>query len=245
MNAEVHALAGAYALDALPDAERDLFRDHLTQCPTCRQEVDEFTMTAARLGVSAAQAPPARMRAQVLERVANTRQWPPPTRAEDDSAEGGSTVVPMRRRRTLGLLAAAAALVLVALAGGIGIGAWISGEPTQEQIAAVVAAGDAHTEQARLNGGGTLTLISSEDQGSAVVMADSLPALSAEEIYQLWIIDDAQIRSADAFFDGSGQGQAHLLDGLDADVQVAITREPQGGSEQPTMDPLGVVALSA
>lgn len=244
MNAEVHSLAGAYALDALPDAEHELFRVHLKQCPACRQEVDEFAVTAARLGASADEAPPARLRRDVMAQVANTRQWAPLPRTDSGSADT-PVVVPMRRRRVLGLLAAAAALVLVALAGGIGIGAWLDDEPANGRIAAVVAADDAHTEQASLEGGGVLTLISSAERGSAVVMAESLPELSAEQVYQLWIIDNSQVHSADVFFDGSGQGQARLLDELDSGVQVAITREPTGGSEQPTMDPLGVVALSA
>ncbi|HET7327182.1 MAG TPA: anti-sigma factor [Nocardioidaceae bacterium] len=244
MNAEIHALAGAYALNALPADERDLFRAHLEQCPTCRREVQEFTSTAARLGADAAEAAPARMRTQVMERVAHTRQWAPIPRTEDSSPGDDSVVRPMRRRRTVRLLAAAAALVLVALAGGVAIGRWLVDDPARDPIGSVVAADDAQIGQARLDGGGTLTLISSAEQQSAVVMAESLPELSPEQIYQLWIIDDSQVRSADVFFDGTGQAQVQLLDDVDPGEQVAITREPQGGSPQPTMDPLGMVALT-
>lgn len=237
MNAEVHSLAGAYALDALPEDERASFRAHLEECDACRSEVDEFAATSARLGLGVAETPPAGMREDVMARVAQTRQWSPLAPA-GEAAPGA----PRHRRRSAGWLAAAA-LVLVALAGGVGVGYWVAGESTQQQIAAVVGADDARTEQAQLQGGGTLTLISSAERDKAVVMADSLPELSPEQVYQLWIIDE-EIRSADAFFDGSGAGQVHVLEGLESNAQIAITREPQGGSEQPSMEPLGLVAVS-
>jgi hypothetical protein len=36
-----------------------------------------------------------------------------------------------------------------------------------------------------------------------------------------------------------------LLDDIDETQQVAITREPEGGSDQPTMDPLGIAPVAA
>jgi len=47
---EVHALAGAYALDALDPFERRGYEAHLRECEPCRREVAELQATAARLG---------------------------------------------------------------------------------------------------------------------------------------------------------------------------------------------------
>ena len=44
---DIHALSGAYAVDALDDDERELFEQHLAVCPECRAEVRSFGETAA------------------------------------------------------------------------------------------------------------------------------------------------------------------------------------------------------
>ena len=40
--ADIHALSGAYAVDALDETERAEFERHLTGCPSCRDEVDDL-----------------------------------------------------------------------------------------------------------------------------------------------------------------------------------------------------------
>lgn len=72
--AEIHTLAGAYVLDAVTDVERDVFGDHLDDCPTCAQEVSEFLATAARLGSALAVIPHETLHARVFTEVAGTRQ---------------------------------------------------------------------------------------------------------------------------------------------------------------------------
>ena len=42
MSGDIHALSGAYAVDAVDDLERAMFERHLAQCGTCRAEVDTF-----------------------------------------------------------------------------------------------------------------------------------------------------------------------------------------------------------
>ena len=44
---DVHALSGAYAVDALDDLERARFEEHLRRCPDCRSEVQTLQETAA------------------------------------------------------------------------------------------------------------------------------------------------------------------------------------------------------
>jgi anti-sigma-K factor RskA len=65
-----HALAGAYALDALDAAERARFERHLRGCAACLAEVRGFAATAASLGLAAAAAPPPALKGRVLADVA-------------------------------------------------------------------------------------------------------------------------------------------------------------------------------
>ena len=46
---DIHALSGAYAVDALDDIERAQFEQHLAACAECRAEVASFRETAALL----------------------------------------------------------------------------------------------------------------------------------------------------------------------------------------------------
>ncbi len=66
----LHALAGAYALDALEIAERDRFERHLRGCRDCEAEVRGLTATATALGMAAAADPPRGLKQAVLAVVA-------------------------------------------------------------------------------------------------------------------------------------------------------------------------------
>ncbi len=228
MNVDVHALAGAFALNALPSDEAEEFRRHLAECSACQVEVAELQATATHLGLATAEQPPPRVREAVLRTVHQTRQVPPP-------------VQPAESRRWIPRtwLAAAAAAVVVA-AGAIGVVDLVRDNPApQDPITAVVAAPDAETTAARLRGGGQMTVVASEQLGQAVVLSENLPPAGAARVYQLWLVDpDGRARSADVLIGSSSS--ADVVDGVRPGDSVAITREPAGGSEQPTMTPLAV-----
>src|SRR6201999_4677820 len=63
---ELHTLTGSYAVDALPPDELDEYERHLTHCGACAAEVRGLRETAARLGLAAAERPPAPMRDRVM-----------------------------------------------------------------------------------------------------------------------------------------------------------------------------------
>ncbi|MEW1952010.1 anti-sigma factor [Terrabacter sp. NPDC080008] len=90
MSDDIHALSGAYAVDALDDAERARFERHLAHCSACQAEVDSLVAAASELSVLTEVAPPASLRAKVLAEIATVRPLPPlvPSGAEsaDDSA---------------------------------------------------------------------------------------------------------------------------------------------------------------
>jgi anti-sigma-K factor RskA len=100
-----HDLTAAYALDALDPAEAEAYERHLSQCDECREQLAELNGTAANLAFAAvAPAPPARLRASILDAAAAER----------------TNVVPLLRRRWvargLAVAAAAAACIVVGLA---------------------------------------------------------------------------------------------------------------------------------
>jgi anti-sigma-K factor RskA len=100
-----HDLTAAYALDALDPDEAAAYERHLGQCEECRVQLAELTETGASLAFgSVAPAPPARLRASILDAAAAER----------------SNVVPLVRRRWvargLAVAAAAAACIVVGLA---------------------------------------------------------------------------------------------------------------------------------
>ncbi len=74
---DVHALSGAYAVDALDDIERAAFERHLAECADCRAEVASLRETAALLAETTAVEPPAALRDRVLADIATVRPLPP------------------------------------------------------------------------------------------------------------------------------------------------------------------------
>jgi anti-sigma-K factor RskA len=79
MSPDLHHLSGAYAVDALDDAERTSFEQHLAVCADCRAEVSELSATAHALGSLTETAPPPSLRASVLTGIAQVRPLPPLT----------------------------------------------------------------------------------------------------------------------------------------------------------------------
>ena len=74
---EIHALSGAYALDALNDLERAEFDRHLATCDSCRAEVASLRDAAGHLADASAAPPPAHLRAQVIANTKSVRPLPP------------------------------------------------------------------------------------------------------------------------------------------------------------------------
>ena len=108
---DIHALSGAYAIDALDDLERARFEQHLAACTECRAEVSSFRATTALLAWTEAESPPASLRSSVLTGIRQVRPLPPETTMPTPrGAEPG-----VHRRRLPQLLAAAAAVVLLAV----------------------------------------------------------------------------------------------------------------------------------
>ena len=247
MTTDIHALAGAYALDAIDDLERVAFERHLRECPACATELVELRETAARLADRAWSVPPPRLREQVLAQAAQTRQLPP-ERVPPAGRSAGAR--PWPRRVAL----AAAAVVLVA-------GAGVTGYAVQEQrvrdaevaaaqatqrtaeIQAVLAAPDARLAQDTVDGGGRLTVVASAERDAGVLVLAGARTPAADQAYQLWLIGDAGPVSAGVLPAGTA-GDTVLVDRVGGAQQVGLTLEPAGGSPAPTEPILALVPVA-
>jgi len=244
MNADVHALAGAYALNALPPDEAAAFVQHLADCTACRAEVAELQATAAQLGVAVAEEPPESLRERVVDVVRRTRQAPPLTHHTAAGTTGPVSTVGARgaRRPPRSWLFAVAAAVLLVL----GIGVLLArpaldedaGTEADNHVMAVMHAPDARTSVADVRGGGSITVISSRKMAAAVVMGQRLPAIDAHHDYQLWLIDrDGRARSTGVLLGGSRRGPTGpmMLEDVRPGDHIALTMERSGGATRPTM----------
>lgn len=237
MNADVHSLAGPYALDALPPDERAAFEAHLASCSTCQADVDDFRLTATRLGGAVAETPPPALKSRVLTEIRQTRQLSPP-------------VVPIKRRGTprRTWLVAAAALVVLGGAGGVTavqVGNAQRAERERNAIAHVLAAPDSRTFHGTVRGGGTVTLVASAEEDAAVVVLDQLPAAPQGKDYQLWMVHDAQMVSAGVVQHGRPGRVVRIMDeSVQGASGFGLTVEPAGGSDKPTTAPISEVPFS-
>jgi anti-sigma-K factor RskA len=237
-----HTLTGAYALDALDDEERRSFELHLTTCVDCRAEVAELTATAAHLGVATARPVPTSLRERILAQVGQTRQLPAPP----------SNVRPLRgasRRAATMLSAAAADLAVLAIT--LGVVAWqadqradrLAGETAQleaeaERVGAVLGAPDAVTAAASVEGGGQASVVASAELGEVVLLTQDLPRLAEDRTYQLWLIGEAIVSGGVVDVPADGDVTYLTAGDLAGVTTIALSVEPQGGSEQPTTTPI-------
>ncbi|GAA2875678.1 hypothetical protein Acy02nite_76360 [Actinoplanes cyaneus] len=222
MNADIHSLVGAYALDALDDLERAAFDRHLRECEPCRIEADELRETAGRLAADSWSAPPPALRDDVLAAVAGTRQLGPA--AEQRAAK------PPRRLRWV----AAAAVVLAAVGAGTVVYAIQDQRVRRERVlAAILTAPDVIWHEEALLGGGRVRVATSASRDAGVILLNAAKAPEAGKVYQLWTIRGGVPASAGAL----GEGQAvstQVVEELPTASAVGVTVERAPAATTPT-----------
>jgi anti-sigma-K factor RskA len=252
---DVHTLAGAYAMDAVPPSERAAFERHLAGCGECRQEVRGLSEAAASLAAATAVQPSAAFREATLRAAAQTRQLPPtdaappaPWRALRRQGLG-----PRGWRPRLGVaLAGTVACVLAVVAIVAGISAYgMHSRLDQDQghdhaVAMVLGAPDAKMMTAPVTTGGTATVVMSHRERALVFTAADLRVLPSSESYELWLMGPAGNKPA-GMINVSGSGKMAspmVVAGLSSGDRVGMTVEPAGGSPHPTTPLVVVIALT-
>lgn len=204
---------GAYLLGALNDLERQAFERHLRGCAECQEEL-------------------ARLRPAADALPGSVQQFEPPARLKASLMEvvqREARVTELPRRRFTRPLAVAAVLLL-GLVVGFGV-AQLGGDETR--TVAVTA------DKALPQAGGTLDI----EDGTGTLQLHDMPELRGPRVYQVWLQHGDQLVPARTFEVGaSGTGRVQLRGVDDADG-VYVTREPRGGAQVPSEDPIVSVPL--
>jgi anti-sigma-K factor RskA len=232
--AAVMPLADAAEPVAPPQHLKSALFARLDEAEQERPAAEDPAVSGGRVVPAAAEADPAPVRAEADPAPV------PPSEAHRQVDE----LAARRTRRRLALLLSSAAAVIVLVVGLVvatnvpGPNGW----GAQRQMAAIAAAPDAERSSTAVEGGGTVTLVWSAEQGAGAIIAEALPALGDDQTYELWYIDESGAAAAGTF-DASGPETWRILEGeLVPGAAVGITVEPAGGSEQPTTDPIAVIA---
>ncbi|MFI5964110.1 anti-sigma factor domain-containing protein [Streptomyces asoensis] len=257
---DLHSLAAPYALDALEPDERRRFEKHLTGCDRCSAEVRLLAEDAVRLAWSQAEPPPAAMRSRVLAAVQRTPQESSRAPAREHAPQlpphvwgtqppPGRIRAPRARRPLFVPFAtatAAAALVVAALfavQAGRSQDQLDAARDQAREIAHVLAAPDARSSTGKDARGRSIGVLASAEEGQAVVTLSGYGALPAGQVHQLWLMrPDAQPRSL-GLFDADTPLVATGLD--KSATSLAVTVEPDGGSPQPTTQPIVQLTLKS
>ena len=259
---DIHLLTGAYVLDSLDDAERDVFARHLDECEGCAGEVAELRETVVRLADDSWSVPPPRLRQNVMDQIRATRQLPPvqempapaaPNRQAPDRMAAARPARPNRtwaRRAAYGLAAAFLAVV----AGG---GTYLVQEQRvrdaqadyqaaldrQHKIEAVMTAADATVKTGPVMGGGLVTVVTSPSHDAAVVMLGGAADPGSEKAYEFWMIENGTARPAAILAAGKADGSTYI-EGLGRTDTLGMTKEKAGGASTPTEPILAAIPVA-
>jgi anti-sigma-K factor RskA len=238
---ELENAVAAYVLGAAEPDELEGVRAHLAGCDDCRavaarlqRAVDELPMAVGLI------APPAHLKANILTAaaaplpsqtapsdVAQTRvRRTPPT------PNRWSFLVPLAPRPS-GVAIAVLALVV------LGLGGW------NLWLAAQLSQGRPQVAQITLTGSGSMAgaqakVVDLRDQGVALVSFSHLPRLSADHVYEVWLITADGHPEAAAVFQPDADGGKTLVIGKDIRLfkVIAVTVEAgPDGTAAPSQAP--------
>jgi anti-sigma-K factor RskA len=241
---DIHALAGAYALDAVDDIERAAFDRHLRSCESCALEVAELRETVAWLSHPVAEPAPPGLRAAVLAEVARTPQER--TRRSGSGRVSSSSASVGRWRRWT---AAAVAASVVGL--GVGAGTWAimdqrynAERVANAQFQSVLSAPDAKLVKAQM-AGGEVSVVVSPSHNAAVAVLSGLSAPPPDHVYRLWMVGgpDPAPRPIRSLEPGQGDGRQYI-DGLNGATTFAVSSELDPDAARPTTPLVGHVDLN-
>jgi anti-sigma-K factor RskA len=247
----LHALSGAYAVDALDDDERETFEAHLPGCLDCQREVASLREAAALMADESALTPPPALRDDVLAGIKNIRPLPPVTGTHqgperEEASPAMATVLPMRhrRRRIVALVAAAAAVV--AVGAGAVYQPWQDENPpvaTLSPVDQVLNAADAQKVTLSFKDGSNATVYRSKSKGKAVLLTDGMALPPSGKAYEVWLQDAKGTMVPAGMMKPQGDNKMLLQGDAAKATAVGITVEPKGGSKAPTSEPIALFDL--
>jgi anti-sigma-K factor RskA len=217
----------AYALGALEPGEAAAFERHLAGCERCQAELRWLQPAVQSLPEAVERRePPPRLRASLMAEV----------RADaGGEAEAGASVLGWIRgtfgHRGLRLAAGLASLALaIAAVAGYEIGKGGGGEEAGSTIVS------------RQAGGITVKMVR-EGKGGSLHLAH-VHQLPPGKVLEAWVRREGKVEAVPALFvpDRAGQAETTIADMSGVDT-VMVTREPQGGSKEPTSPPIVTMSV--
>ena len=224
---DLHDLAAPYVLDALDDLERRRFEDHLADCEQCLLEVADLAVAVEGLAGATEAAPPD----DLFDRIAGAL---PTVEAEKRRIWSSRMIV--------GLSAAAVTILIVGIAFFSSAGQdrfeVIRGAADVMEIGVDVTPDFAGSDPGA-------RVIYSRAQGAAFFEAGVLPAVTAANTYEMWIITpDSELTPAGLFTPNADGSITVLIEGeIPAGAVFAVTIERAGGVGIPTTPPVLVAQL--
>ncbi len=230
-------LKDAFVLGALPEEERREFEEYLAAHPERQAEIDELGTVAGLLALSPQeQEPSPELRRSIMDVV----------EAEAERPRTPSGLARMREFLSIRNLALGAAALLV-----IGLFSWnmvlqgemrdlqsrIQGMQASEEDSRMVALeGSGAARQARVE------VMILEDH-RAVLMAEDMPPVPEDRTFQIWVIENDEPKPSGLFDIGEDQVAVVVENPVEGADAIAVTVEPDGGSPQPTTEPMLVARL--
>jgi Anti-sigma-K factor rskA/Putative zinc-finger len=240
-----------YALDALDNAEeRAALEAHLATCQECRSELEALRGDTALLALSAVgPAPPQRSRQRLLDAIHEDVRR---------SAKPQRMIVGVLRPRWLTFAPIAATLLLAIF--GLALGrsnlrlrnrldhTEAQLQEYQQQLAQAQAVVDLlnapdaqHLTLVKANTPPQpqIKMIYSPRKGGLLLMANNLDPLPQDKVYELWLLPmNGSAPMPAGTFKPQSNGSAMMDHSMTAGIEAkafAITVEPEGGSQTPTM----------
>lgn len=224
MNADDHRRwedeLAAWMLGALEESEAEAVERHLAQCERCRTDVDWLRPAVDAIPASVTQvAAPPRLRGELLGTVRSEarRAASRPRRARRPLAGFG---MPRPAIAALG-----AAVVVAAGVAGYALRGDDDAETLQVRTAPVARGAEAELVV---------------EDGTGTLHASGMPRLGRDQVFQAWVRDQGEdaLQPSEVFVAGRDGTATATIPGLENAAQVMVTREPRGGSEQPTTTPM-------
>lgn len=249
--------AEVYALDAVSEEERTTIEVYISAAAQDVRTAFNERVRQARETATAAYAtdvadPPADLLDRIMARLPEHEIEQPAARAGSTAASAGAQdELALRRhrkesrpstgRRWLIGAAAAAAIAI----GSVTVAQNLTDPSLQEQV---VEASDVRSESLEIPAGGTAEVALSESVGAAVVTLQNVPAPPPGKVYQMWRLPESG-SAPESVGTMTGEqvsdSQTTVLKDFDDYSAVAITVEPEGGSESPTLPIIAQIPLDA
>jgi hypothetical protein len=252
----------AYALGEV-EADVDLL-NHLAECPACQRDLRAYVQVARMLPYDAPDiAPPPGLRERILSAVAESAPPAAPDPLVSPAAvrePARAAPAPARWRWRLPsfrpALAFALALAVALLGWNISLQRQLGAQSAQisanreswQTMIALLNASNVHWY--KIAGGSSTGHVWAIPQGQvACLVAEGLPPIAADQVYQVWLRRGAERTSGGIFDEHYGNGWILIRSSepLESYDSVGVTVEPRGGSAAPSGPAVlqGTLAVSA